>query len=217
MGSSVSDTSLVKSRFRRAQSDSRCSRFRIQGPGFRSLRVRRKPPPGVRPGPGYTVHSPISRILFPAKRGDDHFSSRFANEARSRERDATITRGSWSGGRPFPCSVLHHAGFTMPPQLPSERWALTPPFQPYLCPCGPSAVYFLLHFPSGPACTEPSLVFTRHAALWCPDFPRSLRRNENPAIAQGVEWESDGKGGERKGEKHNTSPRPADAPPASSP
>jgi hypothetical protein len=29
------------------------------------------------------------------------------------------------------------------------RWALTPPFHPYLYPCGPSAVYFLLHFPSG--------------------------------------------------------------------
>ncbi len=216
MGSAVSDTSLVKSRFRRAQSDSRCSLFRIQDPGFRSLRVRRKLPPGVRPSPEDTVHSPISRILFPAKRGDDHFSSRFANEARSRERDATITRGSWSGGRPFPCSVLHHAGFTMPPQLPSERWALTPPFQPYLCPCGPSAVYFLLHFPSGPACTEPSLVFTRHAALWCPDFPRSLRRNENPAIAQGVEWESDENRAKEK-EKSTTLPPPCRRPPASSP
>jgi len=37
----------------------------------------------------------------------------------------------------------------MPPQLPLERWALTPPFHPY--PPWPKpwrAVYFLLHFPS---------------------------------------------------------------------
>ena len=34
--------------------------------------------------------------------------------------------------------ALHHAGFSVPPMLPSERWALTPPFHPcqtnQLCP-----------------------------------------------------------------------------------
>ncbi|MFM2171673.1 MAG: hypothetical protein RI957_1902 [Verrucomicrobiota bacterium] len=34
----------------------------------------------------------------------------------------------------LPCSVLHHVGFALPPRLPSVRWALTPPFQPYLIP-----------------------------------------------------------------------------------
>ncbi len=34
----------------------------------------------------------------------------------------------------LPCSVLHHVGFALPPRLPLERWALTPPFQPYLIP-----------------------------------------------------------------------------------
>jgi hypothetical protein len=28
--------------------------------------------------------------------------------------------------------VLHHAGFSVPPVSPPERWALTPPFHPYL-------------------------------------------------------------------------------------
>jgi hypothetical protein len=28
--------------------------------------------------------------------------------------------------------ALHHAGFSMPPVLPPERWALTPPFHPCL-------------------------------------------------------------------------------------
>ena len=28
--------------------------------------------------------------------------------------------------------ALHHAGFAVPPVLPPERWALTPPFHPYL-------------------------------------------------------------------------------------
>jgi hypothetical protein len=27
--------------------------------------------------------------------------------------------------------ALHHAGFSVPPMLPPERWALTPPFHPY--------------------------------------------------------------------------------------
>ncbi len=27
--------------------------------------------------------------------------------------------------------ALHHAGFSVPPMLPSGRWALTPPFHPY--------------------------------------------------------------------------------------
>jgi hypothetical protein len=33
--------------------------------------------------------------------------------------------------------VLHHAGFAVPPSLLAERWALTPPFHPYLhsVPC----------------------------------------------------------------------------------
>ena len=33
-------------------------------------------------------------------------------------------------GRPVPYLVLHRIGFIVPPALPTERWALTPPFQP---------------------------------------------------------------------------------------
>ena len=36
-------------------------------------------------------------------------------------------------------------------RCPRARCALTAPFQPYLIPCGPSAVCFLLHFPSAHA------------------------------------------------------------------
>ena len=89
-----------------------------------------------------TVRSPVSRILFPARGGATTISlgsewvctPPFPLPPR---RDATITRGSWSGGPPFPCYVLHHVGFTVPPRLPSGRWALTPPFHPYLCPVPP--------------------------------------------------------------------------------
>jgi hypothetical protein len=93
---------------------------------------------------------PVSRILstpFLGGAGRSFLSTRLAPGA-PLARDATSTR-ELAGGQPFPCYVLHHPGFSLPLRLPSARWALTPPFQPYLCPCGPSAVYFLLHFPSG--------------------------------------------------------------------
>jgi hypothetical protein len=42
------------------------------------------------------------------------------------------TRGSKRAGLALPSYLaLHHAGFSVPPMLPSERWALTPPFHPY--------------------------------------------------------------------------------------
>ncbi len=37
--------------------------------------------------------------------------------------------------------VLHRIGFTMPRRLPFERWALTPPFHPYLFPCGGGGIF----------------------------------------------------------------------------
>ena len=93
---------------------------------------------------------PVSRILstpvLPGA-GRSFLSTQLAPGA-PLARSATNTR-ELTGGPPFPCYVLHHPGFSLPLRLPSARWALTPPFQPYLCPCRPSAVYFLLHFPSG--------------------------------------------------------------------
>ena len=71
--------------------------------------------------------SPVSRILFgwPFANFDDHFSLRLVPEDQRT-------------GRPFLCSVLHHVGFALPPRSPSARWALTPPFHPYLSKLGRS-------------------------------------------------------------------------------
>ena len=105
-------------------------------------RVGKFPSPGGRPLPCKpdSVHPGVSGVgrsfLFPRKAGLRRIGVR-------------LIPGDSTGGRPFPCSVLHHAGFAVPPSSPPARWALTPPFHPYLCPCGPSAVRFLLHFPSG--------------------------------------------------------------------
>ena len=96
-----------------------------------------------------SCRSPVSRILsIPLARNCTVISLTPPERSAPLARSATNTR-RLTGGQPFPCSVLHHAGFAMPLRLPSARWALTPPFHPYLCPCGPSAVCFLLHFPSG--------------------------------------------------------------------
>ena len=97
---------------------------------------------------GEECRSPVSRILsIPLTRDCTVISLTPPERSAPLARSATNTR-SVTGGPPYPCSVLHHAGFAVPPRLPATRWALTPPFHPYLCPCGPSAVFFLLHFPS---------------------------------------------------------------------
>ena len=92
---------------------------------------------------------------------------------------ATNTRGL-TGGPPFPCSVLHHARFAVPSGYPDSRWALTPPFHPCLCSCGPSAVSFCCTVCPGSS-RYPSLTFMRRVALWCPDFPH-LRLRETATV-----------------------------------
>jgi hypothetical protein len=65
-----------------------------------------------------------------------------------------------------PYSVLLPVGFTVPTMSPWPRWALTPPFHPYL---PRKAVCFLWHFPWGrPRRTLSGTVFP-----WSPDFPPS--------------------------------------------
>ena len=103
---------------------------------------------------------------------------------------ATNTR-RLTGGPPFPCSVLHHVRFAVPSGYPDSRWALTPPFHPCLCPCGPSAVSFCCTVCPGSS-RFPSPTFVRRVALWCPDFPQpplawKLRPSgERPAQGGGV-------------------------------
>ncbi len=67
-------------------------------------------------------------------------------------------------GPRHPYSVLLPVGFTVPALSPGPRWALTPPFHPYL---PRKAVCFLRHFPWGrPRRTLSGTVFP-----WSPDFP----------------------------------------------
>ena len=78
----------------------------------------------------------------------------------------------------WPCSVW---GLPDDP-LPNRRCALTAPFHPYLRPCGPSAVYFLLHFPS---LTGPRV--TRHTTLWSSDFPLWAKaQSDHPSACEGT-------------------------------
>ena len=72
-------------------------------------------------------------------------------------------------GPRHPYSVLLPVGFTVPSMSPWPRWALTPPFHPYL---PRKAVCFLWHFPWGrPRRTLSGTVFP-----WSPDFPPSRAR-----------------------------------------
>ena len=60
-----------------------------------------------------------------------------------------IPGDSERAGDPSPVLSCTTWGLPCPGGYPTGRWALTPPFHPYLIPCGPSAVCSLLHFPSG--------------------------------------------------------------------
>ena len=64
--------------------------------------------------------------------------------------------------------ALLRMGFAVPKPLPASRWALTPPFHPYLQRCRSiQAVSFSVALSS----RFPSPGVTRHPALRSPDFP----------------------------------------------
>ena len=94
---------------------------------------------------------PVSRILCgaPACEGrraaaiiplgrDSHHGSSSLPEgcslrriAPSQRKSAGFRKRSRRAGPALPSYLaLHHAGFSLPPMLPPERWALTPPFHP---------------------------------------------------------------------------------------
>ncbi len=81
-----------------------------------------------------------------------------------------------AGRSAVPYLALHPMGFSVPPRLRLERWALTPPFHPYprlfrgtggLIFCGTvRREASRLHRPRVSRCQV-----TRHRALWSSDFP----------------------------------------------
>lgn len=82
---------------------------------------------------GRGCRPPVSRILSIPRTGlDGHFSSRLHGTLLAQ--GATNTRRSWSGGPPFPCSVLHHAGFAVPRRLPGRAVGSYPTLSPLPVP-----------------------------------------------------------------------------------
>ena len=81
---------------------------------------------------------PVSRILFCAlRRFSRHFSQvRLATDlsatARLRGRGGMRHTRDYRAGHPVTYFALHRKGFFVPPSLLMARWALTPPFHPYL-------------------------------------------------------------------------------------
>jgi len=67
-------------------------------------------------------HSSRRRIAAPLKRP--------TRGLRALQADFVNSQGKRAGPALPSYLALHHAGFSVPPMLPSERWALTPPFHP---------------------------------------------------------------------------------------
>ena len=66
--------------------------------------------------------------------------------------------------------VLLHVGFSVPAVFPRLRWALTPPFHPYLwLRLSPQPIGGLLSVPLSVGLRR--LAVSQHVALWSPDFP----------------------------------------------
>ena len=83
-----------------------------------------------------------------------------------------VSDDRWSSieaGGLFPCSVLHRIGFFVPPRSPSGRWALTPPFHPYLT-CV-RRYFFCDTFRHPQLSLKMPPAFLGRIILWCPDFP----------------------------------------------
>ena len=89
----------------------------------------------------------VSRILSsPAQcaGGEDHLSKRPVPETElgisKVQYPAILSLGA--GHSAVSYLALHRTGFTVPPRLLSERWALTPPFHPYPRSCLPRRYIF---------------------------------------------------------------------------
>ena len=100
-------------------------------------------------GSGPLSCKPDSVPWEPVPRGDDHFSNPLLPRDFPLARNATNTRRYNGRAAHSPVLSCTTRGLPCRAGYPDTRWALTPPFHPYLIPRGPSAVYSLLHFPSG--------------------------------------------------------------------
>src|SRR4029077_17674197 len=111
--------------------------------------------------------------------GDDHSSlPNFSKSPipRSRDRDATIPEDK-SGRLPFLCFVLHRMGFFVPRELLASGDVL-PRLFPLACTLLPKNRRYLFCDPlrHRSFSTETPACFTRHAAVWCSDFPPASRK-----------------------------------------
>ena len=99
---------------------------------------------------------------------------------------------SGSGRQPgSSCSVLHRMGFFVPPNLRPGRWALTPPFHPYPPACAGRRSVFCDTVRRPEFSSRPPARSTRHAALWCPDFPlpdRLSATGERPSAIEEIDY-----------------------------
>ena len=77
--------------------------------------------------------------------------------------------------------ILHRMGFAMPFSSLKTRWALTPPFHPYLHKEGG-----IFSAALSVASRRPAV--NRHPALWCSDFPHSLsgRATAPPSLTERI-------------------------------
>ena len=102
--------------------------------GPRCGRTQREQNPGVRSQePVKDFGRAVSRILSSRSRkhdrGENHLSQQPVPGT------CSAVRNEGAGHSVVPYLALHPMGFSVPPRLRSERWALTPPFHPYLDSC----------------------------------------------------------------------------------
>ena len=114
-----------------------------------------------------------------------------------RTREISAVAGG-PGRRPvLPCLSCTARGLSCPRPYGAGRWALTPPFHPYLCLLrGGGGIFSATLSVSGGLRRPLPAFFMRRAAIWCPDFPPAgLATCRRPSRVQ--RWE-DGVGKGRK-------------------
>ena len=136
----------------------------------------------------WVSRQPVSRVLSVCSDTLPHTGRSFLSTCRRRHVPAAnprldaLLRRFRDGPSLAAYSALLRLGFAVPLVLPQARWALTPPFHPYLGFHRGGLLSVALSVTRSSSRARPGV--TWQPALWSPDFPRRTRLHAHDATVR---------------------------------